>query len=444
LSRGTSAVAKNYGNTRLARPGRPLLTDAAELVDRGFSPPAAQLVAALNALIVRAGLTQTQIRERRFGAFTDNRKFSNAINRRQRGPDWHIVEGIVAVCLAELDEPLEVGLPAYLELWEMTSGAKPSVNVRGKADAELDQDEVLEEILGFLWNGDEALLAVDLITGRNEGFPEAVAPALLEIARRDPGAVTAFLIAIESEDELDLADEVFGRLRAADPEIAYAVAAVPTTVTVHATRGMLPDPDPEPAFELSRLDPILGRGRRLAAQLRRGEYRQPVLEFVAAAGAASRCDGPGSSLRIGEVAGFDGAKAVDLLEAVVAAGPDGPELAGVLLTGLILVGHQSEAAACIELWLRSDDPALGLAQRAIAPMPGNQLAEVLVELTAEHYQRRPEFRRELSATLGAMPQRARDKALSSPVFAGAAEDVIAVLQGSMADCSLERDAQQFA
>lgn len=361
-------------------PGRPRGTNADRLVEEaGVSREVAELRVALNALIDRAGLSQTHIRLERYPG-RPSQLISDSL-RRKSGPDKHIVQAIVEICLTALGEDIEVGGAEYFELWNRTPLGLASAKMEPPHDqAGGRTQELLEHLLEALVDGQEADLAAELMTGALAG-PELSA-AVVELGLREPEAVVALLLALEHQGGVEIAQSIFDQIVAADFAVAEAVRGSPAAVLLVSLAGS-PDPLPPiplpPQREVLRdLNPVVTRGRRLASLLGRGDTTQPVLEFLAAPEKPSKTEDdsrPGVVSSVGE-----------LLHAVIATA-DGPTQVGRLLVAMSASGHRAGLASCFVALVMgigaSDADTKAVRDEALAAIPAEVQAEALLELCGD-------------------------------------------------------------
>ncbi|WBQ04378.1 hypothetical protein [Kribbella sp. CA-293567] len=385
-----------------------------ELVRDGFSVEVATLIAALNTLCVRAELTHDKIRQARLSGLSPKR-FSSQMNRKERGPDGHFVAGFVQACVEALGEDLETALKKYGTLWEQTPAAGQASARSLEPQSAVTGPELVEELLELLWEGRGHELAEQLITGQRP--LRHVAPALLEIARsKDHRAVTLVLVALEIQGGDEMASSLFEALEAGDEAVAEKIRAVPTVTPLKSTTKPVAVPEPE-LVPLSALDPIVGQGRRLAAQIRRGGVAQAALEVLHegttpsengmiivpseiswdAAAAMVRREKRGPEAGYSE--GFDTSAVLQLLDAILAAADDGPRLVAALLDEFVTTNHPGEAALCVELWSRRPDPEIQPIRDVASSLRPETVAGVVLQLVSPYFRRRPDFDYQLRTTL---------------------------------------------
>jgi hypothetical protein len=220
----------------------------------------------------------------------------------------------------------------------------------------------------------------------------AVTPVLAKIvADHDAGAVASLLAKVEKRDE-SIARSMYEHLAANSEAIAEAVRAEPAAESLRATAPEQPA-EPEADLPPSAVDPLIGRGRRWAVQLRRKELEQTQRELLAAAAKWQPDTGEEADAERltrgylpprGKYPSFDTVTANSALEAIAAAGPDGPDLSVALLVNLGRTGYMHAAALCLEMLI---DPPDGyswakLGKHVPAAVPSFILPRLLLELVS--------------------------------------------------------------
>jgi hypothetical protein len=375
----------------------------------------------------------------------------------KRGPREYVVKAVAKVCAEKLGEDTEGTQDKLIALWRLTPEGQGQRR-RGSPPDQVTPKQLpaglVDVFLEQLWDGREEELADEFVRGEYD--LAATATVLVEVVERDPGAVVGLLAALENREEFSIARQLFDFLTCADQSAADAVSTVPTMVPLRATTPeavQAPPPDAEADLPLSAIDPLLGRGLRWAASLRQRKVDQVRLELLAAAAqwqpfvdpqpAAEQPDiGEATELvkawrirgYLHERAGhqsFDPLTALSQLEAVAAAGDDGPDLAAGLLAELLHADYRQESAICLEVLVQPPEGHRWprLSQHLPAALSTDIMAEMLLELTEDVYQeRRKESARNLGDVIGALPAEALIAAMcSSTIAAASASDVAQIL-----------------
>ncbi|MGW0640411.1 hypothetical protein [Nocardia salmonicida] len=308
------------------------------------------LVKALFDLLDRAQLTNEAIRLRLSAPRTPGEPMSAqlfSMNMRERrvGPNDEIIAAIVEAAAEALDRsaasifstitPLVRQIPdranfqPALELAEggtkPTGAADEQPSIVDRATTRLftrrsnDFKQKISWLWGLLIDGEEhrAVAELQAVFGDDKGLLVA---CLSDIGEADPGAVSAFLEAINESETDGGRDALFKLLEAATPWVASRIAEVP--------REDVPD-EPEPESDVAasvdtsvlNLRPGQRLGRRLIGLVRRSDIDQARREIVDADGLLLGEDGStgaADSVLVGMIETVDGPALASSLAEVLA------------------------------------------------------------------------------------------------------------------------------
>ncbi|WP_433717473.1 hypothetical protein ACQP2U_43975 (plasmid) [Nocardia sp. CA-084685] len=321
------------------RAGHPLRT-VPEDFPKSLPHPTRVLNAALNQLMIDAGLTRKQVIAMAGLDLTD-KQCSRQMGERRAGPSLSLFEAILSAAAHKLDISVDELGRTYLPLLRQAQAAASGSNpMTGSIAGQLGSSPAVLPVIGvsipgpartlaekaewlanLLVDNDEQRAAAELddVFGQDNSM---LVEALVKVGALDPGMIAALLDEIRRRDGDPRSTSLFEAIRSRDEQVAHRIAAVP----LREAAGRKPS--------ILESDPVRLFGRRMATLIQKGHADQACREIVA---------------RIGEL--LRATQTESILGGIIESSSNGPALASALLS-VMAEDHREEMFRCVVQLLR--------------------------------------------------------------------------------------------